>query len=102
MQSGNVPTSDRTDRDRLVPVLASLMSEAGARILELAAKGLSRRSKPDASMVTDADEAAEAMLRAGIERILPGVSIVAEEAVARGQTMAAADTFVLALLTYLR
>ena len=66
-----------SDQSRLVPALASLMSEAGARILELAAKGLRGRSKPDASVVTDADEAAEAILRAGIERILPGIPIVA-------------------------
>ncbi len=95
MQSGNTRSSDLADRRRLVPALASLMSEAGARILDLAAKGLRGRSKSDASVVTDADEAAEAILRAGIERILPGVPIVAEEAVAHGQTMAAPDTFFL-------
>ena len=78
-----------------MPALAALMSEAGARILELAAKGLSGRKKPDASVVTDADEAAEAILRAGIERILPGVPIVAEEAVARGEAAMAPDAFFL-------
>ena len=95
MQSGNTRSSDLADQSRLVPALASLMSEAGARILELAAKGLRGRSKPDASVVTDADEAAEAILRAGIERILPGIPIVAEEAVAHGNVTAAADVFFL-------
>ncbi len=95
MQSGNIGSNDLADRNRLVPALASLMSEAGARILDLAAKGLRGRSKPDASLVTDADEAAEAILRAGIERILPGVPIVAEEAVAHGNATAAADAFFL-------
>ncbi len=95
MQSGNTQPGDLADRGRLVPALASLMSEAGARILDLAAKGLRGRSKPDASVVTDADEAAEAILRAGIERILPGIPIVAEEAIAHGRTTAAAEAFVL-------
>ena len=95
MQSGNTKPNDLADRGRLMPALASLMSEAGARILDLAAKGLRGRSKPDASVVTDADEAAEAILRAGIERIAPGIPVVAEEAIASGQTMAAPDTFFL-------
>ena len=95
MQSGNTRPRDLADHGRLVPALASLMSEAGARILDLAAKGLHGRPKPDASVVTDADEAAEAILRAGIERILPGVPIVAEEAVAHGHATAAADAIFL-------
>ena len=95
MQSGNTRPGNLVDHGQLVPALASLMSEAGARILELAAKGLRGRSKPDASMVTDADEAAEAILRAGIVRLLPGIPIVAEEAITHGQTMAAADAFFL-------
>ena len=95
MAAVNARIGDFADCGRLVPALASLMSEAGARILDLAAKGLHGRSKPDASVVTDADEAAEAILRAGIERILPGVPIVAEEAVARGDATAALDAFFL-------
>lgn len=95
MAAGNARTGDFADRSRLVPALASLMSEAGARILDLAAKGLHGRKKPDASVVTDADEAAEAILRAGIERILPGVSIVAEESATRGEAIAAPDAFFL-------
>jgi 3'(2'), 5'-bisphosphate nucleotidase len=95
MAARNARTGDFADHSRLVPALASLMSEAGACILELAAKGLRGRSKPDASVVTDADEAAEAILHAGIERILPGIPIVAEEAVAHGNATAAADVFVL-------
>lgn len=95
MRSGNMRPSDFADHGRLVPALASLMSEAGARILELAAKGLHGRKKPDASVVTDADEAAEAILRTGIARILPGIPIVAEEAIAHGQTMTVPNTFIL-------
>jgi 3'(2'), 5'-bisphosphate nucleotidase len=95
MRSGHTQPNDRADHSRLVPALASLMSEAGARILELSAKGLRGRSKPDASVVTDADEAAEAILRAGIERILPGIPIVAEEAVAHGEAAMASDVFFL-------
>jgi 3'(2'), 5'-bisphosphate nucleotidase len=83
------------NRGRLLPELASLMSQAGARILELAAKGVHGRAKPDQSVVTEADDAAEAIILQGIERILPGVPIVAEEAVARGKAGAGGDAFFL-------
>jgi 3'(2'), 5'-bisphosphate nucleotidase len=71
------------------------MSQAGARILELAAGGVHGRAKPDTSVVTEADEAAERMLLAGIERILPGAPVIAEEAVARGEAGAIGDAFFL-------
>jgi 3'(2'), 5'-bisphosphate nucleotidase len=72
------------------------MSRAGARILEVAAKGVHGRAKPDRSVVTEADEAAEEILLRGIERILPGAPVVAEEAAARGEAASAgADAFFL-------
>ena len=42
------------------------------------------RGKDDASPVTDADERAEAVIVPALEALLPGVPVVAEEAVARG------------------
>jgi 3'(2'), 5'-bisphosphate nucleotidase len=67
---------------QLAAAVGDLASEAGARILAIAAEGAGAREKADRSPVTAADEAAEAILCAGLAKILPGVPIVAEEAVA--------------------
>jgi 3'(2'), 5'-bisphosphate nucleotidase len=75
---------------RLLAPLADLASRAGARILQFAADDLAARIKQDRSPVTAADVAAEAILSDGLERILPGVPIVAEEASAREPPRAAA------------
>jgi 3'(2'), 5'-bisphosphate nucleotidase len=80
---------------RLLAALADLIGEAGLRIVDLASAGVRGRQKPDASLVSEADDAAEAMLVRGIQRILPGVPIVAEEAVARGERTEAADVYFL-------
>jgi 3'(2'), 5'-bisphosphate nucleotidase len=75
----------RGEATRLLAPLADLASESGARILEIAAQGAPPRTKPDMSPVTAADEAAEEILSAGLTRLLPGVPIIAEEAVSRGK-----------------
>src|SRR5262245_30822261 len=46
---------------------------------------LGERAKPDASPVTDADHAAEAIILAGLRRLTPEVPVVAEEEVAAGR-----------------
>ncbi len=69
---------------RLLEPLAKLAAAAGHRILETAPLDLLPRSKVDLSPVTAADEASEAVLREGLEQILPGVPIIAEEGVAAG------------------
>lgn len=43
------------------------------------------RTKADRSPVTDADEAAEAIILRGLAALTPGIPVVAEEQVARGQ-----------------
>lgn len=70
---------------RLLKPLAELMAVAGGRILEIAKTGLDTRHKADKSPVTAADIAAEEVLREGLNRILPGVPFIAEEAVSRGE-----------------
>jgi 3'(2'), 5'-bisphosphate nucleotidase len=80
---------------RLFAPLATLASEAGARILQCAAEGLAPRAKPDHSPVTVADETAEEILRAGLAQILPGVPVVSEEGVGRGETFDVAAEFLL-------
>lgn len=80
---------------RLLVAFAGIASEAGARIIEIAEKNLAPRSKADCSPVTAADEAAEEVIAAGLQGILPGCPVIAEEAAARGAHFADDDSFVL-------
>jgi 3'(2'), 5'-bisphosphate nucleotidase len=76
-------TSGRGELSRLLEPIADLVSRAGARILDIAARREAPRTKADASPVTAADEVAETILIEGLAHVLPGVPVVAEEAVSR-------------------
>jgi 3'(2'), 5'-bisphosphate nucleotidase len=82
---------------RLLHALATLAVTAGGAILDVYEReAIAVRAKDDRSPVTDADEAAEAILLSGLERLLPGVAVVAEEACSRdGAPEAAPGTFLL-------
>lgn len=68
------------DFDRVVTVFRQLALEAGDKIMEIyAAPDFAVRSKSDASPVTEADEAADAIIAAGLEQAFPGVLVVTEE-----------------------
>lgn len=71
------------DASLLNDVIA-LAERAGKVILDYYAKGAKTRIKADKSPVTEADEAAEAVIVPALEKLLPGTPIVAEEAMARG------------------
>lgn len=64
---------------RLLDELTTLVSAAGAAILAARAGSLDERTKADLSPVTAADHAAEAVILAGLARLLPGVCVVSEE-----------------------
>jgi 3'(2'), 5'-bisphosphate nucleotidase len=66
---------------RLLDELSSIVSAAGAAILAARTASLEVRTKADHSPVTAADHASEAVMLEGISRVLPGVSVVSEEAV---------------------
>jgi 3'(2'), 5'-bisphosphate nucleotidase len=68
----------------LLEALAPALREAGALIERLKANGLVHRDKADKSPVTEADEAAEALLEAAIRKLDGDAVIVGEEAVAAG------------------
>jgi len=68
-----------------------LALRAGAVILDYYAKDTTARTKADRSPVTDADEAAEAVIVPVLRKLLPGVPVIAEEAVARGGAPKLAD-----------
>ena len=67
-----------TELDDLARAFADLASGAGLVIMDVYATDFAVRTKDDASPVSEADEAAEALLVPGVERLLPGVPILAE------------------------
>lgn len=68
------------DYDRLVPVLRSLALQAGEKIMEIyESDDFDVKSKSDESPVTAADEAADALISAGLRAEFPDVLLVTEE-----------------------
>lgn len=80
--------------DRLISVMRRLALEAGERIMEIyEADDFEVKVKSDASPVTEADEAADAIIAAGLGAEFPQVALVTEEqATSHGVT---ADTFLI-------
>ena len=72
------------DLPRLLPPVVALAERAGALILEHYRDGVAVRAKADASPVTVADEAAEALILEGLAELTPEIPVVAEETVAAG------------------
>lgn len=68
------------DYDRLIPVLRSLALEAGEKIMEIYnSDDFDVKSKSDESPVTAADEAADALISAGLRAAFPDILLVTEE-----------------------
>lgn len=68
------------DFDRLVPILRRLALDAGDRIMEVYdGPDFEVRSKSDHSPVTAADEAADAVISAGLRAAFPEVALITEE-----------------------
>jgi 3'(2'), 5'-bisphosphate nucleotidase len=68
------------DFERLVPVMRRLALEAGDRIMAVYnGPDFEVKSKGDASPVTVADEAADALISAGLRAAFPGVTLITEE-----------------------
>ncbi len=68
------------DFDRLMPVLRRLALEAGDRIMEVYnGPDFEVKAKGDASPVTEADEAADALISAGLRSAFPEVALITEE-----------------------
>jgi 3'(2'), 5'-bisphosphate nucleotidase len=77
-------------RDMLTCMVA-IADEAGKIVLEHYAEGTEVRTKADASPVTAADEAAETLILAGLDRLAPKIPVVAEERVSQGDIPDLAD-----------
>ncbi len=69
---------------QLLERLARIAEEAGRAILRYYATDLAVRTKSDATPVTDADQAAEAIILEALAPLLPGIPVVAEEAMSGG------------------
>ena len=68
------------DFDRLIPVIRQLALDAGARIMEVYnGPDFAVKSKGDQSPVTEADEAADALISAGLRAEFPDVVLITEE-----------------------
>ncbi len=68
------------DYDRLTTVMRRLAIEAGTEIMTYyQADTLEARAKDDASPVTDADEAADKLISAGLATAFPDVPLITEE-----------------------
>ena len=74
-----------TDYASLQRGLQALALDAGDAILGIYATDFDVRGKDDSSPVTEADEAAEAIILAGLNRLTPDIPVVAEESVAAGR-----------------
>ena len=61
-----------------------LARDAAREIMRIYAGDLGERVKADKSPVTDADQAAEAIIVAGLRHLTPGLVVVAEEEMAAG------------------
>lgn len=82
------------DRDDLVRTMRRLALLAGARIMEFYERGdLTIQTKADASPVTEADEAADALIAGGLQAAFPDLPLVTEEQAASHATTA--DTFLI-------
>lgn len=68
------------DFNRLIPIIRRLALEAGDRIMEVySGPDFDVKSKSDASPVTEADEAADALISAGLRAEFPDVVLITEE-----------------------
>ena len=77
-------------REECAELFGALSLAAGAEIMRHHALGIAARQKADSSPVTDADEAAEAIILKGLSDGAPGIQVIAEESVAKGLCGAAA------------
>ena len=68
------------DFDKLIPIIRQLALEAGARIMQVYdGPDFAVRAKGDASPVTEADEAADALISAGLRAAFPDQVLITEE-----------------------
>lgn len=75
--------------------LAAIALEAGELIMQVYATDFNIANKDDKSPVTEADEKAEALILKALAELVPGIPVLAEEAVAAGNIPEIGDRFIL-------
>jgi 3'(2'), 5'-bisphosphate nucleotidase len=85
MGARSMPETTLPDAERLLPEIVKLAERAAAVILDHYRGDAAVQLKADASPVTAADEAAEAVILAGLAALTPDIPVVAEETVAAGR-----------------
>ena len=81
------------DDAALFALARRLALQAGEAILAVRARGFDVRRKDDASPVTEADHAAEAIIAGGLRAAAPEIPVIAEEEVAAGRITAPAEQY---------
>ena len=81
------------DDTSLLALAAELARHAGQAILDIRARGFDVIRKADASPVTAADHAAEAIIVAGLRASAPEIPVIAEEEMADGRITAPGPAF---------
>ncbi len=84
-----------TEASKLFPELTAIVARACAVIDAQSVAAIAHRLKPDQSPVTAADEASEAEILRGLERLLPGVPVVSEEMADRETPPALSRSFIM-------
>lgn len=82
------------DLQRLLADLTAPVLEAGRLVMEIHERGVVSRVKPDGSPVSEADEAAEAVLLEALQAVAPEIPVISEENAA-SHTMAPPSKFFL-------
>ena len=82
-------------RDEIGEAFGAIALAAGLAIMETRQSSFRTRRKSDDSPVTEADERAEEIILARLAARLPGVPVIAEEAVSRGEAPAIPAAFIL-------
>jgi 3'(2'), 5'-bisphosphate nucleotidase len=81
--TGATITDDRIDA--LAREVRAIAEDAGRVIMDLYERGFAVAEKADATPVTDADHAAEALIVPRLQALTPDIPVISEEAAARGQ-----------------
>ncbi len=83
------------ERNQIAETLAGLVLGAGPAVMNAYTQGCEIWAKADHSPCSEADERAETLLLDGIARNFPGIPVIAEEAVSRGEIPPFSDHFLL-------
>jgi len=93
MSAANSDTDCNNELGMLLAPVEALARQAGAVILRIYESEFDVQWKADASPVTAADQAAEAVIVPGLRALAPAWPVVAEEAVSRGECAATGPRF---------